>query len=147
MRLAAIVLLAALALAACGLSTGKTAPAPSTNTPDATVRTYLNAVKQGDCQTVNSLLSTQYKTKLGGDTAIGQWCGIASQHASIVPATDVTVLTPQTTGTNQATVPVTHTDPANTVQEVVVDTVMEGNSWKVQDIKPGGQLPSPSPSP
>ncbi len=85
MRLAAIVLLATLVLAACGLSSAKIAPGPSTNTPEDTVRIYLTGLKHGDCQTVTSLLSSKYKTRLGGDAAAGQWCSVATQHADIGP--------------------------------------------------------------
>lgn len=146
MRLAAIVLLATLVLAACGFSSAKTAPGPSANTPEGVARSYVAALKQGDCQTVTGLLSTEYKTRLGGDAAAGQWCSVATQHADIVPASDVTALAPQTTGADRAAVPVTFTDVAGSVQQQVVDTVKEGNSWKVLDVRTGSPSPSPSPS-
>jgi hypothetical protein len=113
MPLAAIVLLATLVLAACGLSSARIAPGPSTNTPEDTARTYLTRLKQGDCQTVTGLLSNEYKTRLGGDAVTGQWCSVATQHADIVPASDITVLAPQTIGTDRAAVPVTFTNRAS----------------------------------
>lgn len=145
MRLAAIVFLAALVLTACGISSDKTAPAPSTSTPADTARTYFTGLKQGDCQTVSSLLSTDYKARLGGESAVSQWCTIALQHAEIVPANDITVLNPQLAGEDRATVTVTFTNPGSSVQQEVVETVREGNSWKIQDLRPTGQQPSPSP--
>ncbi len=147
MRLAAIVFLATLVLAACGLPATNTAPAPSTNTPADIARAYFTALKQGDCQTVTSLLSTEFKTRLGGDPGVNQWCTIATQHADIVPASDVTVLAPRTVSGDRASVPVTFTNAASSVQRKLVETVRVGNSWKVQEVIPAGQSPSPSPSP
>ncbi len=147
MRLAAIVFLATLLLTACGIRSGNTTPAPSTSTPDDSARTYFTALKQGNCQTVIGLLSAEYKTRLGGDPAVSEWCTIATQHADIVPDSDVTVLNPQMTGEDRATVPVTFTNAASSVQQDLVDTVKEGGSWKVRDVGPTGQPPAPSPSP
>ncbi len=147
MRRAAIVFLATLVLAACGIPTTNTAPAPATNTPADTARTYFTALKQGDCQTVIGLLSAEFKTRLGGDPGVNQWCTIATQHADIVPASDVTVLTPQMTAGDRASVPVTFTNAASSVQREMVETIKVGNSWKVHEVIPAGQTPSPSPSP
>lgn len=147
MRTTAIVFLATLVLTACEITSANPASAQSTSTPDDTARTYVTAIKQGNCQTVISTLSREYKARLGGDPAINQWCTIATQHAGIVPASDVTTLAPQLVGEDRAAVPVTFTNAASSVQQVMVDTVKEGNSWKVQDVRPAGQPPAPSPSP
>jgi hypothetical protein len=110
--------------------------APSPDGPGETVQAYISAIQQDDCNAVIGLLSSNFKGELGGDAATSQWCAVATQDAKINPSQEIQVLSPQPTGSGQATMPVVYTDVLAAVREMLVDTVMEGDSWKIQDIRP-----------